>query len=453
MSTTHNSTSRLARLLVALAALAIMLAACGTTSEETTSPGDDPASASDAGDASEETESSDAGDPESESVEDVTLTYFTFSAAPDHLEDLDRIVAGFEQDNPGVKIDVQTAAFDDYFTQLQTRVAAGDAPDTFELNYENFVTYADAGILLNLSEQAADQLDPSAFYPRAYDVFAQGGSQYGLPATFSNVVLFYNKDLFDAAGIEYPTDEWTWEDEQAAAEALTDADQQVWGTFQPVSFFEYFKVLAQNGGEFFVDDKTDVGFDGPEGVEAAQWLLDKVGTVMPTEADMGGQDDAAMFKAGQLAMWHNGIWQFSAMADAPFEWDIAVEPGNTTDASHFFANAIVASADTQHVEDASAWLQYLASSETAVQTRLEADWELPAVADQSLFDSWLEQAPPENREAVFESLEEVVVPPVIADQAQLQDAVDAALEQARLGQIDAEGAVDQAAADVRALLN
>ena len=415
------TTTRTGRRVAAVLAAALLATACGS---------------SDDGSEADPSESQTEEGSEAEvSGEDVTLTYFTFSAAPDHLEDLDTIVSAFEAENPNVTIDVQTASYDDYFTQLQTRVAGGDAPDTFELNYENFVTYAEAGTLLDLTTAAGDALDPSVFYPRAYEVFAQDGIQYGLPETFSNVVLFYNKDLFDAAGLDYPTADWTWADEQAAAEALTDADAGVWGTFQPVSFFEYFKVLAQNGGEFFTEDGTDVAFDTPEGVEAAEWLLDKVGTIMPTEADMGGQDDATMFKSSQLAMWHNGIWQFAGMADAPFEWDVVVEPGNTQDASHFFANAVVASSGTDHPAEATAWLQFMASSGTAVQTRVASDWELPAVADTSLFDSWLEVTPPANRQAVFDSLNAVVVPPVIAEQARLQDAIDSALEQARLGQI------------------
>ena len=453
-STTHRLGQRLLTLFLLLAMVA--LAACSSSDSDATDSADTDSADTDSAD-TDSAADGEAVDEEADSDGEasgdaVELTYFTFSAAPDHLEDLDRIIAGFEEENPGVTIEVQTAAFDDYFTQLQTRVAGGSAPDTFELNYENFVTYAEAGTLLDLDATVGDAVDPSVFYPRAYEVFAQDGTQYGLPATFSNVVLFYNADLFDAAGMDYPTADWTWDDEAAAAEALTDADAGVWGTFQPVSFFEYFKVLAQNGGEFFTADGTDVAFDSPEGVEAAEWLLSKVGTIMPTEADMGGQDDAAMFKSGQLAMWHNGIWQFAAMADADFTWDVVVEPGNTTDASHFFANAVVGSATTEHPDEAAAWLQYIASSDTAVQTRLESDWELPAVADESLFEPWLALTPPANRAAVFESLDAVVVPPVIADQAQMQDAIDSALEQARLGQIDAQTAVDQAAADIRGLL-
>ena len=84
-------------------------------------------------------------------AEPVTITYFTFSAAPDHLEDLDQMIAAFEAANPGIKVKVETAPFADYFTKLQTLIAGGTAPDVFELNYENFVTYAGKDVLLDLT--------------------------------------------------------------------------------------------------------------------------------------------------------------------------------------------------------------------------------------------------------------------------------------------------------------
>src|SRR5262245_9902587 len=218
------------------------------------------------------------------SSDEVTLSYFTFSAAPDHLEDLDAIVAAFEAENPNIHIEVQTAAYADYFTSLQTQIAGGSAPDTFELNYENFVTYARSGALLDLSPYLDGSIDPARYYPLALEGFSDGGTQYGLPATFSDVVLIYNRTLFDEAGLDYPTADWTWADYTAAAEALTDAEAGVYGGFQPVSFFEFYKSLAQEGGEFF-DADGQAAFNSPEGVAAAEWLTSKPGTVMPTLAD------------------------------------------------------------------------------------------------------------------------------------------------------------------------
>jgi multiple sugar transport system substrate-binding protein len=423
---------------------ALLLAACGgDTTEE---PPSDPA-ASEADDGTGE----EGEEPGAAEGAEVTIEYFTFSAAPDHLDTLQTIIDAFEADNPGVTIEVQTAPFDDYFTRLQTRVAGGDAPDAFELNYENFVSYAASGALLDPTAAAPAELDPAVFYPEAFEAFSYEGVQYGLPASFSNVVLFYNKDLFDAAGVDYPDDSWVWDDVLVAAEELTDPDAGVWGVYQPVSFFEYFKVLAQNGGRFF-DEGGDVAFDSPEGVEAAEWLVDKVGEVMPSEADMGGQDDGGMFASGQLAMWYSGIWMFTGLADADFAWDIVVEPGNVERASHFFANGVVASATTEHPAETVRWLQYLAGSETTVQARLDASWELPPVADLDLLSPYLEQGSPDNREAVFASLESVVLPPVIERQQQMQDAIGQSLDRVLLGQVSAADAIADAAEAVQALV-
>ncbi len=427
-----------------LAATALLAVACtGGGSATSAPPASTPAATS---------APSESANP-STSAEPVTLTYFTFSAAPDHLADLDSIIAAFEDQNPNITIEVQTAAYADYFTKLQTQVAGGTAPDTFELNYENFVTYASAGTLLDLSAPAAADatFDASVYYPKAYGVFQRDGVQYGLPESFSDVVLLYNKDLFDAAGVDYPSADWTWKDELAAAEKLTDKAAGTWGTFQPIQFFEFYKVLAQSGGSFFSADGKTVTFNDAKGLEAANWLLDKVGTASPDNA-FGPDEDTALFKAGKLAMWHSGIWQFSGLKDAAFNWDIQVEPGNVQKAHHFFANSVVASSTTEYPAEAWAWLRFLTSSPEAVKTRLDASWELPAVADQTQFDVYLSQTPPDNREAVFQALDNIVVPPVIEQQSQMQDIVSKALESARLGQVTAQEALDDAAQQVQALL-
>jgi multiple sugar transport system substrate-binding protein len=386
-------------------------------------------------------------------AEEVTLSYFTFSAAPDHLEDLDTIVAAFEAEHPNVQIEVQTAAFADYFTSLQTQIAGGSAPDTFELNYENFVTYARSGALLDLSPYVGDTIDPARYYPLALEGFTDEGTQFGLPATFSTVVLIYNRALFDAAGLDYPTSDWTWDDYTAAAEALTDADAGVYGGFQPVTFFEFYKSLAQAGGEFF-DADGNAAFNSPEGVAAAEWLTSKPGTVMPTLADIGGTPDfdTALFTSGKLAMWHNGIWQFTGLNESGVDYDIVVEPGDVQQANAVFMNGAVASAGTDHPDEAAQWIASLTGSPETVETRLASSWELPAVADEAAFASYLEITPPDNREAVFEALDHIALPPVIERQQEMQDIVTQALERIVSDGVDVQEALDDAAAEVDGLL-
>lgn len=389
--------------------------------------------------------------PRANAQDKTTITYFTFSAAPDHIEDLDQMVDLFEAANPDIEVKVETAAYADYFTELQTRVAGGDAPDTFELNFENFVTYASKGTLLDLSS-AVDAETAARYYPEALKAFQLDGTQYGLPASFSDVVLFYNKDLFDAAGVEYPTSDWTWTEERAAAEKLTDPDAGVWGQFAPISFHEFYKTAAQNGCGFFGEDGS-VTINQPKCVEALEYMVSaQTEGVQPTEADMAGVSDGDMFMQGQIGMLTTGIWMFSAFADAPIAWDIAVEPGNVQDASHFFSNAAVVSKDTEHAEAAAKWVAFFTSNPEVAKIRVAASWELPALQDESLFADYLAQTPPDNREAVFESLDAIVTPPVIEKQQQMQDAVQAVLDQVKAGQMTPQEALDQAKADIEALM-
>jgi multiple sugar transport system substrate-binding protein len=385
----------------------------------------------------------------------VTITYYTFSAAPDHLKDLDAMIKAFQTANPNITVKVETAPYDDYFTKLQTMVAGNTAPDVYELNYENFVSYASKGVLKDLTPliNADKSFDPGVFYPKAYQAFQQNGKQYGLAESFSDVVFFYNKDLFDKAGVAYPNENWTWKDEIAAAQKLTDAKAGVWGSYQPVQFFEFYKAIAQNGGAMF-DASGKPTLNTPQNVEALKWMLDKINTykVAPTDADMAGQSDGDLFKAGKIAMLRTGIWMFADFKNAPFKWDIALEPGNTTKAHQFFANSVVISSKTDKADAAWKWLKFFTSSSEAAKVRVTSSWELPALNNQSLFDDYLKITPPASRQIVFKALDTAITPPVIERESELQDTVTKELTKAKLGQETAQQALDNLQTQVAKLV-
>lgn len=380
----------------------------------------------------------------------VTITYTNFISNDGNEENLQTIVDAFEEENPDVTVEVTTLPYADYGTALQTDLAAGTVSDVFDIEYANYAQYQANGVLAELPVE-----NPDAYRQSVLEAYQTDGVQYALPSSFSTVVLFYNSDLFDAAGLEYPTSDWTWADEQAAAEALTDAAAGVWGSHQPVSFHEYYKVLAQNGGEFLNEDGTEVAFNSPEGIEAAEWLVGKSGTVMPTiEQGQGTPDfDSNLFVDGKLAMVHTGIWMFGAFADAPFGWDIAVEPGNTEQASALFSNAVGVSAGSEHIEAATAFAEFLTSSEVMVQTRLDAGWELPAISDEAALAGYLELGDPDNRQAVFDSLEQVALPPVVAEgQQEMQDIMTEELVEAQAGRKTVEDALASAEERINAAI-
>ncbi len=394
--------------------------------------------------------------PVPEPEEPVTISYFTFSAAPDHLQELDQMIALFEESHPNVQVEVETAPFDEYFTKLQALIAGGEAPDVFELNYENFVTFASKGVLADLSAEAEADPEFSAdvFYPRSYDAFNYNGRQLGLPATFSTVVLFYNKDLFDQAGVEYPAEDWTWGDAVTAAQAMNDPDSGVWGLHSGIQFWEFYKKAAQNGCEFFNEDMTEVTIDSPACVETLQTMIDFIETdgVMPSDADMAGLSDGDMFSAGQLGMNVTGIWMFAAFEEAPFAWDIQVEPGMEEKATHFFANGVSVFAASENRDAAWEWAKFFTSSPEMAGIRVDSGWELPTLSNSEYVEGYLAQEVPENREAVFNSLEYSIVPPVIERQNEMQDAVNQLLDLVKLGELTPEEALGQAKVQIEELI-
>ncbi|MDR1905269.1 MAG: extracellular solute-binding protein [Treponema sp.] len=203
----------------------------------------------------------------------ITITFDQFSGSGDNEIYLKKMIYAYTLENPGVTINLQSYGYDDYFVQLAAKVSAGKAPDVFELNFENFVAYAKKGALEELDALITQAgLDMSVYNKMALDAFSSEGKQYGIPNSFSNVVLIYNKDLFDRAGIPYPNDDWQWADAMAAAVKIRALDSTIFGYYQAASFHEFYKAAVQNGGGFLNSAGTAFTIDSRENEETLRYL-------------------------------------------------------------------------------------------------------------------------------------------------------------------------------------
>ncbi len=394
------------------------------------------------------TDDASSGPDDSAAAAPVTVTYSNFISNGGNEDNLDKIVAAFEKENPNITVEVTTLPYSDYFTALQTDLVAGTQADVFDIEFANYRSYVESGVAAPIQG-----VDTSKYRKALADSYATDGVQYALPTSFSTVVLYFNKDLFDAAGVDYPTADWTWEDENAAAAKITDKGNDIWGDYQPFTYNEYYKTVAQAGGSFLSADGSQATFNSPEGIQAAKFLVDKVGNTMPAAGDASTDSDADLFSTGHLAMWHTGIWMFNSMQEVPFNWDIVVEPGLTQQASHLFSNAVMVSANSKEIEAATKWADFLTSSPAMVEARLASSWELPPVADDAALSAYLTQGLPENRQAVFESLDGVAIAPSIgANQAQMADIVTKYLGEAAAGRMTVEEAVKKSSDEVQPLL-
>lgn len=371
----------------------------------------------------------------------VTITFDQFSGSGDNEKYLNNMIDAYKTENPNVTIKLQSYGYDDYFTQLTTKVAAGKAADVFELNYENFVSYAKKNALLPIDDILKSQnIDTSTYNQTALKAFSANGKQYGVPDSFSNVLLIYNKDLFDKAKISYPTDDWKWEDAMSAAEKIRALGKDIYGYYHPCTYNEFYKVAKQNGGSLISEDGKSFTMDTPKNVESLQYMVDmqtKTNVMpTPTQVERVANADWNLFESGRLGMIVTGCWAFPEFStNCKFNWDVVVEPGHTQKATHFFSNGYVINKDSKVANEATKFIAFISSNKKATQIRLDAAWELPPVNDDSIVSQYTAKTPPANRQAVFKSLDYLVTPPVISQYQQLQDIVGKHLDAAVAGTV------------------
>lgn len=375
-------------------------------------------------------------------AEDVTITYATFSASGAQEETLKKMVEVFESKNPGIKVDVQLTGYDDYFTRLATTVGGGNAPDVFEMNMENFLAY----MLRDACADLTGLVDPASYSEGTLAAVSSEGKLYAVPMSFSTCVLFYNKALFDQAGVAYPTDDWTWADVQAAAEKIAALGEDVWGFYQPITYNEFYKSVKGNGGSLLNEDYTAFTVNSSENAVVLDAMLARVrgeNHVMPTTEEMAGRGDWDMFTEGKLGMIITGIWAFQTFDEkCAFDWDIVVEPGYAEKSTFFFANVNCVSPDSEKKEAAAKFVDAMGSDPDIVKLRLDASWELPTIADQGKLSQYLELTPPANRKAVFDSMDFAAAPPALLEQGAVSEIIGNVLSTLESSDITAQEALD-----------
>lgn len=375
--------------------------------------------------------------------EPVTITYATFSASGAQEETLKKMVEVFEEKNPDIKVDVQLTGYDDYFTKLATTVGGGNPPDVFEMNMENFLAYMLRGACADLT----GLVDPASYSEGTLSAVSSDGKLYAVPMSFSTCVLFYNKALFDQAGIDYPDDTWTWTEAQAAAEKIRALGDDIWGYYQPISYNEFYKSVKGNGGSLLNEDYTAFTVNTPENVAVLEAMLARVrgeDRVMPNAEDMAGRGDWDLFSEGKLGMLVTGIWGFQTFTDqCDFDWDITVEPGFKDKSTFFFANVNCVSTESDKQEAAARFVDAMGSDPDIVQLRLDASWELPTIADQTKLTQYLDVTPPDNRPAVFDSMDYAVAPPALLEQGAVSEIIGNVLGTLETNDMTAQEALDE----------
>lgn len=307
-------------------------------------------------------------------AQDASTLLWGMWGSPEEIATHQAVADAYMAQNPDVTIELWSQPWGDYFTKLDTLFAAGDAtaiPDVFFLF--PVPSYAARGVLNNLDPFVeASGMDLTDYWPGAIDSTSFEGSVYGFPRDSAVETLYYNKDHFDAAGLDYPTDEWTWDDLRAAAEALTvkESSGRVSRYGLAMEGGKFFNWVGANGGAILDDvfNPTECRLSQPESIEGIEFFAglmnDEVAWRDANLNQAGG--DLTVFLAEQASMFIQNASRVPALNAAGINYDVAAvptAPGGGRQAGGAGGAAWVMSASTDSPDLAWDFLQFLQSPE------------------------------------------------------------------------------------------
>jgi len=216
----------------------------------------------------------------------------------------------------GVKVTINVVDWDNYWTLLEAGASGGQMPDVFWMHSNTAQMYMENDLLLKLDDYIAadDSIDLANYYDGIVQLYSSNGSQYALPKDHDTIALLYNKAIFDKYGVETPTDDWTWEDVQKAAAAITEAGAAdgVYGYAINTSNNQdgWYNIIYDYGAQVITDDHkgTTIGSDEAKaGMEMMRKILE-VAAPQTTVAETGTD---SLFLSGLTAMITQGSWMIN----------------------------------------------------------------------------------------------------------------------------------------------
>lgn len=432
--------------------LAMLLGACA------------PAAATEAPVASDATEAAatEAAATEVAAAEPVTIKVVSFLTYDETKEGAEsQVVAAFQAAHPEIIVDFQLLPYADYFTSLKTWIAGGTAPDVASLDLAMLQEMAAAGSVVDMNPMIeADGYDLSQYYQSTLDMFQNNGGQYGLPASYSNVVIFYNKALFDAAGLPYPDDTMDWETFMEYNKALTqdtnsDGTIDIFGTSR--LWWPYYMLMT--GATPFNADATQCTLTDQAAIDGFQAMVDLTLTdkVAPSANDIAAQSDWNMFKSGRIAMYPIGPWAISEFNDTitDFDWDATTLPVGPTGkkVTFLFGNAYSILSSSEQQEAAFTFMKFVTGPE-GDQIRQDNGYEIApikSVAETSFLKS-MEGKKPANAAVFLDSAAFAQSVPTHARWSEIADAISSQLDSALLGDITVAEAMQNACDTINPIL-
>ena len=309
--------------------------------------------------------------------------------------------------HPNITVTLETTSFADYWDKLLTQLASGTEADIVAMQSLRMPVFATRNALRPLQPFIDEDPDVNAedFFEPISNGLSFNDELYAFGYDLGPIILFYNKDLFEAKGVEppSPTEPMSWDEFKEKAAALTDADNGEYGYVLQPNFNPVVPWLWSGGGDYMNEEETECLLNSPESVEALNFIVGMITedqTAAPITDLANAQFSREAFNSGNIGMTQDGPWQFvNTRKDAAFAFDVAPLPAGPAGSVTWVAGSGFGISNTTEKTDA-AWkaLKVITSTESLMKTAAAGRGyparksAVPAFIDPS--------APPENVDVV-----------------------------------------------------
>ncbi|PYA38114.1 ABC transporter substrate-binding protein [Serratia marcescens] len=305
----------------------------------------------------------------------ITLRYAVWDR--NQLPAEQEIAKRFEQANPDIKIEIELTPSAQYFVKLDSAAAGGVAPDIFWINMPYFVQYAKNGIMEPLAPYIKDSgLKLDDVVASSVKAYQYDGQQMAIPRDVDSIAVWYNKKLFDQAGVSYPTSDWSWDDLKHKATALKsglkDAAFPLVMDLSIDGQDSYMNLLFQNGNHIVPKDgqPTDIANDKSIWVYQQLQGMMKDG-LMPSAQQMSEVKTENIFQSNRAAMVYAGSWLAAPFANNPLINDhIGVVMMPTIERQSGVAHSLAFAMSAKSAHKQAAWKYIAFMSSEASQAEL-----------------------------------------------------------------------------------
>ncbi|TDL31509.1 ABC transporter substrate-binding protein [Jeotgalibacillus sp. S-D1] len=313
-----------------------------------------------------------------------TVTLAGWGGNPTEQELLEQTLADFEEKNPDIDVKLEVIA-DQYMDVMKTRLIGGEGPDVFYLDAFEAPAMIESGVLEPLDNYVTEDFDVADFEEPLLDAFKQDDITYGFPKDYSTLALFYNKTMFEEAGVEVPT---TWEEMMEVSKTLT--KDGVYGFGVAPELARQYYVAESLGGKVVEDNQANFGAD--QVIEALQPVIDQhnVDKTSAQPSEVGASSGGDMFGQQRAAMVLEGNWNIPYLEETfpDLEYGTAEVPTiNGEKGTMAYTVAYVMNAASEKKEASWKLIEYLTGKE-GMETWTSKGYALPtrkSVAESSGF--------------------------------------------------------------------